>query len=536
MSKKMTRFSILVSCIMVLSILLTACQPAATPAPVEPTKAAEPAQAEPTKAAEEPAAEPTKAAEPAKSELAPVTINWVLDGTGTPKDYEEVIAYLNNLPQVKALNVTVSLTWYDWGSFDQKTQLMFTSGEECDLVFTSSWANNYVNGAVNGNYVALDELLPKYAPKTWAEVSPVAWTMSKVNGKIYGVPNQQIWYNAWGWQIRKDIADKYGVTLDSINKYEDLTPLMEKILKDDPKLKYQIVQGSGPFVAGTMGYDAMPGGFGAIKQGDSARKIVNLNAEPIYAERVKLAREWVKAGYAPQEVTDYATADAARKNGFFPIKLHVEKPGFAGEDKMIYGSDWIGKPLEQPVLGYVLPSMTGVCATSKNPERALMFYDLMYSDPEVYNVIANGLENKHWVWVDKAKKVIGFPEGLDPKNSGWNINTDWMIGNVFISPYKNPNQVGAWDETRKVNQAAVLPMMGPFVFDPTPVQAELAALTTIDKQYGEPLFSGLIDPADPTKGIDAWIKAEKDAGVDKVIAEEQKQLDAFIAANADIFK
>ncbi|RPJ46241.1 MAG: DUF3502 domain-containing protein, partial [Chloroflexi bacterium] len=514
----------------------TACQPAATPAPAEPTKAEEPVQAEPTKAEEPAQAEPTKVEEPAASDLPPVTITWILDGAGTPKDAEEVMAYLNNLPQVKALNVTVNITWFDWGSYDQKTQLMFTSGEECDLIFTSSWANNYVNGAINGNYVELDELLPKYAPKTWAEVSPVAWTMSQVNGKIYGIPNQQIWYNAWGWQLRKDLADKYGVTKEMINKYEDLTPIMEKILADDETLKYQIVQGSGPFVFGTMGYDALPGGLGAIKQGDTSRKIVNLNAEPIMRERITLWREWAQKGYAPQEVIDYATADAARKNGFYPVKLHVEKPGVEGEDKMIYGSDWIAEPLENPVLGYVLPTMTGICATSKNPERALMFFDLMYSDEEVYNTVANGLEGKHWVWVDKANKVIGFPEGLDPKNSGWNINTDWMIGNVFISYYKNANQVGAWEETRAGNQAAVLPMMGPFVFDPTPVQAELAALTTIDKQYGEPLQFGLVDPDDPEKGIDAWIAAEKEAGIDKVIAEEQKQLDAFIAANPDIFK
>ena len=189
---------------------------------------------------------------------------------------------------------------------------------------------------------------------------------------------------------------------------------MEKILADYPDLKYQIVQGGGPFQPGTMGYDAVPGA-GWIEQGDAARTIVNPAELPIMRERINLWREWVKAGYAPQEVIDYATADAARKNGFFPVKLHVEKPGVEGEDKMIYGSDWIAEPLEKPVLGYVLPTMTGICAVSKNPERALMFFDLMYSDPIVYNLFANGIEGKHWVWVDQGQNVIGFPEGVDPQ-------------------------------------------------------------------------------------------------------------------------
>lgn len=203
---------------------------------------------------------------------------------------------------------------------------------------------------------------------------------------------------------------------------------------------------------------------------------------------------------------------------------------------MMFSSDWIGEPFEKPVLGYIIPTMTGVCSTSENPERALMFFELMYTDEVVYNTVAKGLEGKHWVWVDQSKKVIGFPEGVDTSTSGYNINTDWMVGNNFLAYYLNPEQVGAWEETNEINKKAVMPMPGPFIFDPTPVQAEMAALVTVDEQYGDLLLGGLVDLDDPEKGLAAWIKAQKKAGLDKIIAEEQKQLDAFIAANPDIFK
>ena len=520
----MTRkFLLFVNVLMILALLLSACAQKT----VEPAMTEEPAVAE-EPVVEEPTAEP-------EPELAPVELTWVLDGTGEPPDAAMVFEYLNNLPQVKALNVTIKPVWFDWGSYDQKTQLMFAGGEPCDLIFTASWANNYVNGAINGNYVALDDLLPKYAPKTFEEVGPIAWNMSRVNGKIYAMPNQQLWYNAWGWQMRKDIADKYNVTKETINSFEDLTPVMEKILTDFPEYKYQIVQGGGPYIPGTMGYDSV-NGYGVIKFEDETRKVVNPIELPEYQARYKLWREWVLAGYAPQEAIDYSTADAARKEGFFPLKLHVEKPGVEAEDKKIYGSEWIAEPLEPPVLGYILPTMTGICATSENPERALMFFDLMYSDAEVYNTFAKGLEGKHWVWVDKENKVIGIPEGVDPQNTGYTPNTDWMYGTVFLSYYQDASQVGAWEATAAGNKSAVLPMAGPFVFDPTPVQAELAALQTIDKQYGEPLQQGLIDLDDPDAGIQAYIAAQKAAGLDLVLAEVQRQLDAFVAANPDIFK
>jgi putative aldouronate transport system substrate-binding protein len=47
---------------------------------------------------------------------------------------------------------------------------------------------------------------------------------------------------------------------------------------------------------------------------------------------------------------------------------------------------------------------------------------------------------------------------------------------------------------------------------------------------------GLVDPNDPQKGVDAYIAAQKKAGVDKIMAEIQTQLDTFIQANSEIFK
>jgi putative aldouronate transport system substrate-binding protein len=111
-----------------------------------------------------------------------------------------------------------------------------------------------------------------------------------------------------------------------------------------------------------------------------------------------------------------------------------------------------------------------------------------------------------------------------------------MVGNQFIAYYVNPDQVGAWEETEKVNSEASLPMDGPFVFDPTPVQAEMTAIDSIVAQFNEVLMWGLVNPDDPQKGIDAFNAALKSAGLEKVLAEMQKQLNEFVEANPKIFK
>jgi putative aldouronate transport system substrate-binding protein len=521
MSKKpVLYFNLLV----VLALLLSACAGAATQAP--------PKAEEPTSAPAE--GEPTQAPEPAEEELEPVKLSWILDGA-TPTDADAMMEYLNNLPQLKAINTTVEITWIDWGAYNEKTQLMFAGGEECDLIFTSNWANDYISGVRNGNYVALDDLLPKYAPKLWEDVSEVAWNMSRVEGMIYAIPNQQLWYGARGVLVRKDIAEKYGLDINAIDSYDDITPFLAKIKEGEPQLGDRIVHGLGPTGGGNLGYDAASG-YGFIKQGDTTRKVVNPPETPEYREAVEMVYGWSQAGYLPKEIVEYSDADEARKAGFYPFKLHVAKPGVDAEEKAMNGYDWLYKSLEKPVLNYIIPTMTGICATSKNPERALMLFELFWFDEQVYNTLAKGLEGKHWEWVDQAKKVIGFPEGVDSTNSGYNINTDWMFGNQFIAYYLDPNQVGAWEETKKINGEADFPMPGPFVFDSTPVQAELTALQTVDTEFSQSLEYGLVDPDDPEKGIDAWVAAQKAAGLEKVLAEVQKQLDAFVAANPEMFK
>ena len=67
------------------------------------------------------------------------------------------------------------------------------------------------------------------------------------------------------------------------------------------------------------------------------------------------------------------------------------------------------------------------------------------------------------------------------------------------------------------------------VIDTTSISNELTAIQAVIAKYGVALTSGTVDPDDPVAGIDAFNAALKDAGVDTVIAEYQRQLDAWLA-------
>jgi putative aldouronate transport system substrate-binding protein len=92
--------------------------------------------------------------------------------------------------------------------------------------------------------------------------------------------------------------------------------------------------------------------------------------------------------------------------------------------------------------------MHAVCASSKHPAQAIKVIELLHTDPEVANLMAYGIEGKHYVWVDKARYLIGLPEGKTWADTGYFTNLIWMFGNLFLSYYNDPWQVDhkSWDE------------------------------------------------------------------------------------------
>lgn len=81
-------------------------------------------------------------------------------------------------------------------------------------------------------------------------------------------------------------------------------------------------------------------------------------------------------------------------------------------------------------------------------------------------------------------------------------------------------------ETKKLNAESAASAALGFAFDPTPVKTEMANVTNVIKELGYPLINGMIDPATTLPDFQQRLK---DAGMDKIVAEAQAQIDAWKA-------
>lgn len=184
--------------------------------------------------------------------------------------------------------------------------------------------------------------------------------------------------------------------------------------------------------------------------------------------------------------------------------------------------------MTQPTIttGDTSGAMLAISRTSENPEKAMQVINLLHSDPVVNNLLNFGIEGTHYVKKEGSDSIISLPEGTDPNNRTYNPGAQWQLGNQFLNYLWDNEDPEKWDKFKDFNARGVKsPALG-FTFNSQPVKNEIAAVNNVNKQFKPALTSGAVDP---NEMIPKYADKLKAAGIDKIIAEKQKQLDAFLA-------
>jgi putative aldouronate transport system substrate-binding protein len=189
-----------------------------------------------------------------------------------------------------------------------------------------------------------------------------------------------------------------------------------------------------------------------------------------------------------------------------------------GSDLQMFAfSDTRGNLISMPITH----GGTSIGAHSKHPERALMAYELIRQNEEVYHLINYGLEGVQYEIKDGKRTR---PAGYDETRDGF--YTDFWGGRV--DKFEIPSDTD-WDkigDIYKKYDAIKKPFpYGKFVFDKTAVDPYMTAISQV---IGEKMPAILFGKAgDPVKAVNDLRDKLKAAGYDKVKDEIQRQLDEY---------
>ncbi len=446
-------------------------------------------------------------------------------GIGTMTDVQAVQDEISKITKEK-INATVKLMPIDVSAWTQQTNLLLAGNEPLDLMVTSAMFN-YSTQVAKNQLLPLDELMDKYAPDIKNTMEPAILNGTRINGKIYGIPSVRDTAADYGFIARKDLVDKYGIDLSQVKTYEDLEPIFQKIKDSEPGIN-PIVQRSQTLTIVSellaSKFDMLGEGLGVMSLDKNDLKVVNIYETPEYKDALALARKWYQAGYTMQDAAttqegNNALVKAGKAFGYFSNM----KPGFETQESGLDGYEMVAARLTPPISVSTSATsfMLSIPRNTRDADRAMQLMNLMYTDKDVVNLLSNGIEGKHYVKTDSGQ--IKTPDGV---TSGWVFN-QWEVGNNSLALVWEGIAPDIWDQMKEFNKSAKFSKALGFSFDATPVKTEIAAATNVLNQYKVGLESGSLDPA----LLPEFVSKLKAAGLEKITAEKQKQLDAWAAAN-----
>ncbi|MCL6601270.1 MAG: ABC transporter substrate-binding protein [Paenibacillus sp.] len=453
-----------------------------------------------------------------------LTVAFPLFGS-VPKDMALIQDAVNEVT-LKKINAKVELLPINFSSWQQQMNLMLSSDEKLDLIAVVGSFTQFMS---KNQLIPLDKLLDEQGEGILKALDPDYLKAGKVNNAIYAVPTLRDMATSYGISMRKDLVEKYKIDVEKINNFADLEEPLKVIKAGEPNLAPLLPPTFSSVINALPTYDTLIDRIGVLMNHGDNLKVVDLFETEEYAQQLQLVRKWYEEGLILKD----ATTNKVNEN-----ELINSNRGFATLtviNPMSYAnaSNGAGYPR---VIKELLPSvsmsstltnaMWGVPVTSKVPEKAMEFLNLMYTDKELVNILDYGIEGKHYVV--KSDNIIDFPPGVDGQNSGYNLNYGWLFGNQFLSYVWNGTDPDIWKKVQEFNDSAIKSKALGFSFDPTPVKTEYANVSNVVGQYFLPLETGSVDPE---KILPQFIDKLKTAGIDKVIAEKQKQLDKWAEDN-----
>lgn len=482
-----------------------------------------------------------------------VTLRWVLMGE-KKQDSDKVWEAFNEKLQEKLPNTRVEFTVIPSSDYAEKWQLMMSAQETVDMAW-NGWMQDWKEEVRRGSYMEISDLLDKYGENIKAAVPDFVWEDQMVDGKLYYIPNMQMMVGRRLHLFTSgDKADKYldkerlneafiadvnaglnrkGETVDAAWS-DEIWDVIEDYLAN-LKAAGRLGLGFDPALLGWLSpveaqHVVEPVCY--VVQDSTGRYIAKAIHTPDSPYRKEFARmaDFYQKGYIRKDIQ---TATSSSKDNS-PEEGYVFR--FSAGDQFSEQAKTLeaGEPIyaidtSAGLLGYKRfgePSDTNftIPSTAKNPVRAMKLYNLLNSetDTELFNLLAYGLEGLNYKKVSENKIETFTPSTYSMY--------PWVIGNA-LNAWDTQTSVPGYNEfTKNVlnNPENLDKRESPFKnfkFDTSNIKGIMAQINSILGEYKD------LDMGVSANWEERCTEMEQKlarVGVDKVVAELQRQLDETV--------
>lgn len=453
-----------------------------------------------------------------------------------PANIDEFYRTLDEMT-IRDLGCTVDLVTLPAGGDRQSQYNLSLMTGEYDMYYSGNWVNHADYARKNAFYDITD-LVQTVTPQLYANIPVDDWVGSRIDGRLYGVPQTTRDYSTIsGFIYRQDLAEKYN--LPPVESFEGIGDYLSAVLPNEPGMSGIIASPVLKYAFGVnndlVGIDSQEVATGIGKYGIFTTKssgqteIVSIFDQPQYLEALKLMKQWQDEGLVNRDIlsgqlnaTDMMTA------GILAGDLNTDARNYWGWS---FTFESQGKPERLAIYEYGAnnyksrsgQTIIAISAKTKNIELCLKFLEKVHTDQEYYDLMSWGVKG-----VNYNLNENGDIENADilPENvyGFWRF---WGNENMERKAATRWSGYDAYYDGHVVPTSQVDPLNG-FTLDTSEISEVMAACEQIHAQYQTVLEAGITN--DPEKDLAELVQKYKDAGIDKIIECTKEQLEAFAAS------
>lgn len=449
-----------------------------------------------------------------------------------PKDMANVMESVNEI-LLRDLNMTLDLEIMDKDTYNQQLPLLLSSGEKIDIALTTG--GNLASFDGEGELTDIAPYLQTEDGKKIVESFGGNEAMTQVcsiGNKILGVPLHKDTIYTQTIMARTDMIEKYQIDTEGIHTLEDINTMFEKVAAGEPNMwmiATSTSHGSNSLVM-MDNFDGLGDGYGVLMDPFESTTVSNLWESDEFMDFCSWMRKWYNNGWInPAAATDTESYYTYIKTGqaFCMFRRYGHPLAESDCETNTNGVDLTAIHVLDPIMSsstakdvcYIIPY------TSEQPEKAFKMISYMMNSKEINDLLNWGIEGEDWV--KNADGCADYPEGKDYDSVAYHFDGGWALPNQFLCTVWNGKPADIYQQMDAYNNQATSSLALGFNYDNTAVADQVAKVKAIESKYLVALMTGSVDPEEY---IPMMIQESKEAGVDDIIAEKQKQLDAWLAS------
>ena len=414
------------------------------------------------------------------------------------------------------LGVELEIRFIESGMYDQKLNVMTSSGDEFDMC--QMGGNALLNAIESGAFIPLDDLLDKYGKDILAQQEDIIKENGKYKGKTYAVQNQGALSASRSFVFKKDLVERYGFDYKNVKSLKDLEPYLKEIKDKEPGI-IPLFHG----VVDVVNPNYVESEINGIVFDENKEEFVMKYDNEYVLEQARTMHDFYKKGYIASDAISRTDSMSELKSGQYAV---MNNNGYYSADgsksSSVYGYPCVETYAGNTLIRIGTPGGICVSSTSKHPEKCIEVLNLIWKDTDLLNTLAYGVEGVNYTVNEERTKQIGS-KSINVKSGNeqtWAIWHNWL-GPLFNQWDSEWNSIDVIEEIKKNNQSAPVSKSSGFIFESEPVKAEVAKVTATYQSVYKVFEIGCMEDFDEYLA-DTRSEMQK-SGIDTVLAEMNKQ-------------